>query len=311
MSDVLLQLEQFHFLRPLWLLIFPVGLLMAWLIQRRAQHSDWKHFVEPELLEALLTRPKSSSRVTPAAVSQVLLCVWVLALSGPSWQRLPSPLIEDDAPLVVGLYLGESMLKDDLKPSRLDHAKKKIDQLLQLRAGAATALLVYGGSAHTVLPLTEDAEVLRLYLQSLSPSVIPLAGNRPDKLLAVAQQVLLGRGGAVVLVGDDLREFSPMERHWNPVEDEVSVSFLSLQNALAAERRQLSSDLNSVGIDTVFATLDDSDLATLVASMQRRWRNQLQQRDDVEWIDAGYTLVWPLLLLTALFFRRGMVLRWS
>jgi len=310
-SDFLLQLEQFHFLRPLWLLIFPVGLLMSWLIQRRSQHSDWKYFVEPELLEALLTRPESNSRFTPAAVSQVLLCVWVLALAGPSWQRVPSPLVEDDAPLVIGLYLGESMLEDDLKPSRLDHAKKKIDQLLQLRAGAATALLVYAGSAHTVLPLTEDAEVLRLYLQSLSPNVVPLAGNRPDKLLAVTQEMLLNRGGAVVLVGDDLRGFSPMERHWNAIEDGVSVSFLSLQSALEAERDQLSSDLKRVGIDTVFATLDDSDVSALVAGMQRRWRNQLQQRDDVEWIDAGYTLVWPLLLLTALFFRRGMVLRWS
>ncbi len=311
MSDFLLQLEQFHFLRPLWLLVIPVGLLMSWLIQRRSQHSDWKNFVEPALLEALLTRPESNSRLTPTAVSQILLFVWVLALAGPSWQRLPSPLVEDDAPMVIGLFLGESMLQDDLKPSRLDHAKKKIDQLLQQRAGAATALLVYGGSAHTVLPLTEDANVLRLYLQSLQPDVIPKLGNRPDELLTKAQQILLGRGGAVVLVGDDLRGFSPLDPHWNTAAEGVSVSFLSLQTLSEGARRQLSSDLGRVGIDTVFGTLDESDVTTLVAGMQRRWRSQLQQRDDVEWLDAGYYLVWPLLLLTALFFRRGMVLRWS
>ncbi len=311
MSEFLLLLEQFHFLRPLWLLVVPVGLLMSWLIQRRTQNSDWKNFVEPALLEALLTRPESNSRLTPAAVSQILFCVWVLALAGPSWQRLPSPLIEDDAPLVIGLYLGESMLQDDLKPSRLDHAKKKIDQLLQRRAGAATALLVYGGSAHTVLPLTEDANVLRLYLQSLQPDVIPKLGNRPDKVLVKAEEVLRGRGGAVVLVGDDLGGFSPLERYWNAAAEDVSVNFLSLQTLPDGERRQLSLDLDRVGIDTVFGTLDESDVTTLVAGMQRRWRSQLQQREDVQWLDAGYYLVWPLLLLTALFFRRGMVLRWS
>lgn len=311
MSEFGLALEQFHFLRPYWLLSLPVGLLIAWLLRRGEQRSDWQEFIAPALLDALMTRPETKSRVTPALLVSLLSICWVLTVSGPTWQRLPSPLVDDTAPLIVGLYLGESMLKEDLKPSRLVHAKQKIASLLEHRRGAPTALMVYAGSSHAVLPLTEDVAVLASYLEDLEPRVVPKVGHRLDLLLDDASELLGINGGAVVVVGDDLRDFLPLDKQWNRSSKNVSVSFLSVQTPLADASKALSRTLGEVGIRAVPWSSDDSDILALVNGIERRWQHQLQQRDDVQWRDAGYYFVWPLMLLMALFYRRGMVLKWS
>ncbi|MGH1372397.1 MAG: hypothetical protein ACRBBW_10200 [Cellvibrionaceae bacterium] len=311
MSELLLALDQFHFLRPYWLLALPLGFLISWLLRKYDQKSDWQKYIAPALLDALLTRPDTQSRATPALVVSLLTICWVIALAGPSWQRLPSPLVDDTAPLVIGLYLGESMLEEDLKPSRLTHAKQKIANLLESRRGAPTSLMIYAGSTHTVLPLTEDGKVLALYLEDLDPRVVPKTGNRPDLLLQKASLMLGEFGGSIVLVGDDLIDFLPVDSQWNRTPDHVSVSFLSVQTPMLDKSNSLSRTLDSVGIDGVLWTSDSSDVETLIGNIQRRWQHQLQQRDDVQWRDDGHYFVWPLMILMALFYRRGMVLQWS
>ncbi len=311
MSEWLMGLEQFHFLRPYWLLAIPAGLLISWLLRKNDQKSDWQQFIAPSLLGALLTRPDTESKATPALMVSLLTIFWVIAVAGPTWQRLPSPLVDDTAPLVIGLYLGESMLEEDLKPSRLVHAKQKIAALLESRRGAPTALMVYAGSSHTVLPLTEDGKVLALYLEDLDPRVVPKVGHRLDLFLKQANSMLGAPGGSIVAVGDDLRDFLPMDAHWNLSSDSVGVSFLSVKAPLADKSQTLSRTLNQANIDWVPWASDDSDVRTLVDNIQRRWQHQLQQRDDVQWRDDGHYFIWPLMILLALFYRRGMVLQWS
>ena len=65
--------------------------------------------------------------------------------------------MEDTAPLVIAIDLSQTMDAIDIAPSRLERVKLKVRDLLALRAGARTAIVAYAGSAHIVLPLTDDA----------------------------------------------------------------------------------------------------------------------------------------------------------
>jgi hypothetical protein len=103
----------------------------------------------------------------------VFLAVSILALAGPAWQREVLPFAQDKAALVVALDLSRSMDAIDLSPSRLERAKQKVRDLLGRRQGARTALVVYAGTAHTVLPLTEDTEILEVYLEALATNLMP------------------------------------------------------------------------------------------------------------------------------------------
>nr|WP_279537166.1 VWA domain-containing protein [Aestuariicella hydrocarbonica] len=241
-----------------------------------------------------------------------MLCLWTLALAGPSWQQEAPPWVDDQSPLVIVLHLGNSMLTKDRQPDRLTLAKTKINQMLADRSGGATALVVYRGSAHSVLPLTEDTGVLKYYLQDLQPEVLPVEGNRPDLALQKSAQLLRGQGGSVVLVTDSLDGFVPLQRDWNPFADrgqpeQAAVQVMAL---LLVPDPGVADQLAAAEIERVTVTADDSDLQSLSGKMDRQWQQQLQADDSLQWRDNGYYLLWPLLLVAMLWFRRGMVLPW-
>ena len=62
----------------------------------------------------------------------------------------------------------------DIQPSRLERAKFKISDLLESKPGANVALIAYAGSAHTVVPLTKDYNIIKSHVKSLSPDIMPI-----------------------------------------------------------------------------------------------------------------------------------------
>jgi Ca-activated chloride channel family protein len=295
-GDLLEALQAFHFLRPWWLLAMPLAWYIKRALERRAVQSDWREHIDPTLLEALLLRPAEEARLTPRRLATVMMLIWVLALAGPSWQRQPSPLSENQAPLVIALHLSESMLQRDLRPSRLAHAKHKLSDLLRRRPGAPVALVVYGGSAHTVLPLTEDHDVVDLYLRSLHPEILPEPGNRTDLALTLSADLLGDGGGSVLLVSDQVTSVS--------VPELLDVQML-LVTPLGVDTLNPSTQVATTGI-----TLDNGDLEQLLNGIRHRWQNRLDETEQAQWRDCGYYLLWPLMGLMLLWFRRGMVLPW-
>ncbi|MGB1239358.1 MAG: vWA domain-containing protein, partial [Pseudomonadales bacterium] len=197
--------DAFHFIRPLWLLGIVVAVvLMCWLWRTRGRSTRWEAVVEAPLLAHLLIRGGKSNTWLYFA----LLSVWVLAcvaLAGPSWQQLPQPSYTQQRPLVILLDLSPSMTVQDIKPSRLARARFKVDDLLKLRTQGLTGLVVYGGSAHIMTPLSDDTQTLSAQLPALSPSVMPVSGSNVEEGLARALELLAQRGageGDVLLLTD-------------------------------------------------------------------------------------------------------------
>ncbi|WP_372965655.1 VWA domain-containing protein, partial [Marinobacter sp.] len=153
-------MADFHFLRPLWLLLL-LTLPLLYFTQNRLRQGDagWNRYIPPVLLQPLIRRRgapsdgKTLSSLLPLSLAIVVLAT---ALAGPSWRQAPTPLKQPQDSLVIALDLSLSMLATDVEPDRLTLAKRKIRDILDLRQGGLTALLVYSGDAHVVTPLTED-----------------------------------------------------------------------------------------------------------------------------------------------------------
>ena len=98
------------------------------------------------------------------------------------------------------------MLQADVPPSRIERAKHKILDVIAGRAGGRTALIAYAGSAHGVVPLTEDPEVLKPFVEGLSPKIKPTKGQNATAALALARAALADEEtpGAILFVLDDL-----------------------------------------------------------------------------------------------------------
>lgn len=311
-------LRHFHFLRPGWFWLLPWLVLLMLVWRTRAQGSPWSSIIAPHLLKPLMLSQQGGARINPASMAVCLMLLAVLALAGPSWERRPSPFARDEAALVVALDVSSSMNQRDLQPSRLERGKHKISDLLDIRAGSRTGLLIFAGSAHSVIPLTDDADIMRNFLDAVASDVVPRAGKRADAVIPLADAMLAESGlpGSVLLLTDAASEamITRFREYFAGSVNQLLVLGLGDPEAVQAVSRPLDeSGLEALAIASggqyVRVSIDDSD----VRRIARLVDNHLVMADDSgrPWVDAGYLLCFPLTALFLMWFRKGWTVQWS
>jgi Ca-activated chloride channel homolog len=324
--------EAFHFLRPLWLLgLVPCVGLLALLLRDAPEVRRWRGVIDPHLLEHLIVRPADTAaglraRLTAPLLIPISMALASLAAAGPTWEREPSPFAQDTAPLIVVLELTPGMHAKDVAPSRLERAKHKLRDLLAARPGARTGLVVYAGSAHLVLPPTEDAQALTALVDSLTTELMPVEGNDAAGALALALDLLSREeaAGTLVFVGDGIpRAQAPAFRGLRSSRHALAVLALGRDAPTQAttpggERIDATLDLDGLtavadagGGDLVRATVDSADVEQIARSAQRNLEQRTREDAGGRWLDRGYYLAWPMAFLALLWFRRGVRISWE
>jgi Ca-activated chloride channel family protein len=199
-----------HWFRPWWLLLLPLlGWLLWQLWHRQKRAGRWQMILPPAFHAALLSGGSGRESKLPWVALGLAWTLAVLALLGPSWQRVEQTSQKPVDPLVVLLELTPQMLATDVPPNRLEQARRKLFDLLQHRSDVQTAIVVYSGSAHTLVPLSDDLATSRNLLEALTPSIMPQVGHRADLALEKALTLLEGGAsgqGRVLLIGSSLTE---------------------------------------------------------------------------------------------------------
>lgn len=318
MLPELAALEYFHFLRPAWGLLFIPWLVLIWgQRQRRVQRDMFNGIIAPHLLEHLRLDRFESRWINPTTFGSLFIILVLLVAMGPSWRQQPSPLSQDESALVVLLDVSASMGQTDVQPSRLQRAKQKIADLLAVRPDKQSALVVYAGSAHTVLPLTADQDILGQYLSALKLPMMPRAGKFPEYALPLVDEILRDSTApaTVVLFTDGLgagsnsafRDFFAQRQHQLLV---AGVGTESDEEGLVPlERRALEQLATDSGGHYFSLTIDDSD----VKAMHRRIDSHyvIIEDDALPWLDSGYPIIFVCMALFLLWFRRGWTIAWS
>ncbi len=328
---------EFHFLRPVWLLLIPLCIILSYAVWRLlGKKSAWGKIVSSKLL-AVLTTDRRRGKSWPA---YILLCLgWLLAVvavAGPSWERLPQPLYEQNQSRVIVFDLSLSMNSSDLQPNRLQQAKFKLMDLIQTAENKQQALIVFAGDGFIVSPFTNDAETLTNLVPSLDVDTVPVQGSRADKGLEQAASVIANADVSaveIVLITDGANDDSI------PIAKKLSTQGHSLQvlgvgtSEGAPVLLPNGSLLKDESGNIVIPTLNRAQLKELASagggfyadmgvgdqqiSRLNSSTESLQDRfADAEstalfgdsWVDAGSWLLLPLLLISCLSFRKGWLL---
>jgi Ca-activated chloride channel homolog len=306
MSEPGLILGAFHFIRPLWLLLLPAVAALWWLVRRtRMRREVPAEGLAPHLRAALTVGGAGHRRLLPIDGVAAALALVTLGAAGPTWSRMPDPFVAQSAPVVVVLKVTPSMDGTDVAPSRLERGKQKIRDLLDLRAGARTALVAYAGSAHRVVPMTEDPNVMTPYLEGLTPDVMPVEGQRAADALALAADLLAGEDtpGGVLFVADGL---DPADAAALDAAEAPAVAVLAMLPEGTRDR-----GLDQLSAPVVPVTPDDGDIRRIDRALNAAYRQAMLDNADQPWQDRGHWLAWPAALLTLLWFRRGWTMRWA
>jgi Ca-activated chloride channel family protein len=321
-------LEQIHFLRPLWLLALPLAWLLPWLWQRsRRLSGDWERVCDAHLMRWLSIRQGGERVVSPGAwLAGAGLLIAVLALAGPSWQKLPESSLSARDARVIAFDLSASMLAEDLRPNRLTRARFRIADLLREMEEGQTGLVAYAGDAYVVSPLTNDMNTIANLLPALGPEVMPVGGSRADKALQLAAALLERAGfsrGEVLLVTDSARSRDAAKAR--ELRDRgYLTSVLAVGTRDGAPIPSGGGFVGDGSGSVVIARLDEAALREVVAAgggnftelaalaPESPWvtvgGGAFERREealDERWKDAGPYLVLLLLPLLAVGFRRG------
>jgi len=322
-----LSLASLHLLRPQWLwalLALPV-LFGLWRVQRR-RASVWRENVDAHLLPHLLVE-RGGARVRWSAwIAGLAYVLAVFALAGPSWRQSPQPLWQSRTPLVVAVDLSGAVLAADLPPSRLAQSRAKLSTLLRERQGGQVALVAFADDAYTVAPLTEDAANVALFLDALSPDVMPVDGQRADRAIEWSARLLkqsgFDRGRILVMTdhaGDGAKQAASTAAKQGFLVDVMGVG----GEAGAPFRRGDGTFAN--------ARLDEASLRGLASAGNGRYARIASDDGDLRalgvldptdtddaarvdgarghaWQDEGYWLLPPLMLLALFAFRRRAAL---
>ncbi|KTF34565.1 VWA domain-containing protein [Xanthomonas vesicatoria] len=315
-----------HLLRPdwLWALLLIVPAALLWHLRRRSANV-WRHSVDAHLLPGLLVAGGRRGWVGFVLVA-LTYALAVVAMSGPSWRQTERPVFQSSMPLVVVLDLSSSSNATDLPPSRLLQARAKLATLLRKRAGGEVALLAYAGESFTVAPLTEDATNVALFLDALSPSVMPVDGKRADRAIDAAARLLQQAGfkqGDILLVSDSADGSAESSARTARARG-FHVSALGVGSPRGAAYRTGSGEIAQAKLDEAslrdlagqgggrYARIapDDADLQALGVldpAQQPLADETAEANGGKTWLDEGYWLVLPVMLLALLAFRRRAV----
>lgn len=295
-------LAAFTFLRPLALLALPV-LAGLWLLLRRrarAEAAPTAH-IAPHLLAALTIGGEGKRRIDGPDLALPAAMLLVIGVAGPAWRPAPSPFVAETAPLVIAVDLSPTMTAQDLAPSRLERGKQKIRDLLALRAGGRAALIAYSGTAHVVMPLTEDPSVLLPFLEGLDPAIMPDHGRAASRALALGE-TLLARAeaaGSILFVTDGI---DPGDIAAFPQGGSARAALIVAPDP----GTEIADWARRADVATVTATLDDGDLAAVQRALATRLARAAAATGRLQ--DEGWMLAIPAALLLLLWIRRGALL---
>jgi len=339
-------MTELHFLRPLWLLLLPAGAWLIWqLLRGRADGGGWRSIVEPTLRPYVLAASASSGDGRLALVTA--LAAWtvsIVALAGPTWERMPVPAFRSDEALVVALDLSRSMNAGDVEPSRLARAKLKLLDLLERRAAGQTALVVFSTHAFTVTPLTTDTRTISSLVSAVDTEIMPTQGGSIAAGLERAASLLAQTGlsrGDVLLITDSEATERDLDVAGDLASDGYRVNVLAVGTDQGApipraeggfvtdeQGRVVVPQLDAASLQRLASTgggryaalaASDRDLDTLFpapaalpldATLATEGEAGGEQYQADVWLDRGAVLAALLLPLLALCFRRGWICVW-
>jgi len=158
------------------LFILPVIIFLI-IFEYRKKRAGLRLFADPDLLPALVRPIKRGIIFLKGFFLVIAVFFIILACTGPRWGFHLQEVQRRGVDIVFLLDVSASMRAEDVKPDRLERAKREITDFLKIAAGDRIGLVLFAGDAFVQCPLTLDYDAIAMFLGSVSVDTLPVPGT--------------------------------------------------------------------------------------------------------------------------------------
>jgi Ca-activated chloride channel family protein len=207
--------ESFGFLYWIWIVF--VFLILIWVLDNRARGRIAKT-LGARLGPFLTSSLSLSKRRFKWFLQAFVLLGIIFALARPQMGLSKQEVKAQGFELIIAIDVSESMKSEDVKPSRLEQAKKEVERLMDLMPANKVGLIAFAGNASLISPLTNDPNAIKMYVDSLTSDSVSEQGTCFECALRLAKEAF-ERGGVtqdefskssrVILISSDGEDHEP------------------------------------------------------------------------------------------------------
>ncbi len=188
-----------------WLVAIPV-FVIAYIVYTKRKQRQLREFGDQELMAQLMPDASKSRPIWKFSLMMIALVLLIIAAARPQYGQKENSIKRQGIEVMVALDISNSMLAEDVAPNRLDRAKQMLSKMIDNMVDDKVGLVVFAGDAFTQLPITCDYVSAKMFLNTITPNLIPTQGTAIGSALQTAitsfgsQESDAGR--AIILITD-------------------------------------------------------------------------------------------------------------
>ncbi len=180
----------FRFEKEIYLyILFAIPLFtIIFVIVRIARKKALSNFAETELLNKLIPNVSKYKATFKFAILMIALALIILGVANPELGTKLENIKREGVEVMIALDVSNSMLAEDIKPSRLERAKQSINKLIDQLSNDKIGIVVFAGESFLQLPITTDYSAAKLLLSTVDVDMIGTQGTAIGSAIEMAKK---------------------------------------------------------------------------------------------------------------------------
>ena len=152
-------------------------MLLGYMLYWRHRLRSLSRLGDMDLIEGLMPEASGSALHWKFLLLITGTILLIVAASGPRIGSRLQEVEQKGREIIIALDVSNSMLAEDIKPSRLERSKQMINRMVDRMSNDKIGLIVFAGDAYTQIPITDDYPSVKMFLSSAGPDMVSKQGT--------------------------------------------------------------------------------------------------------------------------------------
>ena len=183
-------MESFRFAHPeyFYLMLVIPAFVVLFILSRLSRLRSLRLFGDRALIAQLMPSASANRPFIKFTIWMLALAFIIGALAQPQFGSKLVTSKRKGVELIIALDVSNSMMAEDIKPNRLDRAKRAIAKLTERLRNDKIGLIVFAGQAYVQLPITTDYVSAKLFLDAINTGIVPVQGTAIGAAIQMAMK---------------------------------------------------------------------------------------------------------------------------